>query len=75
MSVPGAAFRVEGLDCAEEVAALKRAVGPVVGGAERLGFDVLAGKMTVPAGSDSDRVIAAVLVRRMLTPRGDGQSA
>jgi len=54
------AFRVEGLDCAEEVAALKRAVGPLVGGAERLGFDVLAGKMTVPAGSDLDRVVGAV---------------
>jgi Cd2+/Zn2+-exporting ATPase len=35
------------MDCAEEVAALKQAVGPIVGGAERLAFDVLNGRMTV----------------------------
>ena len=40
-------LRVRGLDCAEEVAVLKRAVGPVVGGEEHLAFDVLRGKMTV----------------------------
>jgi Cd2+/Zn2+-exporting ATPase len=40
-------LRVHGLDCAEEAAALRRAVGPAVGGAEHLAFDVLRGKMTV----------------------------
>ena len=40
-------LRVRGLDCAEEVAILKRAIGPVVGGEEHLAFDVLRGKMTV----------------------------
>ncbi len=60
MSARGVDYRIEGLDCADEVAALKRAVGPLVGGAERLGFDVLSAKMTVPAGSDSAQVIAAV---------------
>lgn len=40
-------LRVHGLDCAEEVALLKRAVGPVVGGDEHLAFDVLRGKLTV----------------------------
>ena len=35
------------MDCAEEVAALKREVGPVVGGEEHLAFDVLRGRMTV----------------------------
>jgi len=54
------AYRIEGLDCAEEVTALQRAVGPVVGGAERLGFDVLAGKMTVPEAADPGLVLAAV---------------
>jgi Cd2+/Zn2+-exporting ATPase len=29
-------FRIDGLDCAEEVAILKRALGPVVGGEGRL---------------------------------------
>ncbi len=65
MSARAAVLRIEGLDCAEEVAALKRAVGPVVGGEERLGFDVLAGKMTVPAGSDLERVVAAVAATGM----------
>ncbi len=40
-------FKIAGMDCAEEVAVLKREVGPVVGGAERLEFDVLRGVMIV----------------------------
>ena len=32
MSRPPLAFRVSGLDCAEEVTLLKRAVGPLAGG-------------------------------------------
>lgn len=59
------AFRVHGLDCAEEVAALKRAVGPVVGGEAKLGFDVLAGKMTVPREADAGRVVEAVAATGM----------
>ena len=44
-------FKVHGMDCADEVAVLKREVGPLVGGEERLLFDLLAGRMTVePAG-------------------------
>lgn len=46
-------FRVEGLDCAEEVAVLKRAVGPLVGGEENLSFEVLHGKMTILDGTGS----------------------
>jgi Cd2+/Zn2+-exporting ATPase len=37
------------MDCAEEVAVLKDVVGPVVGGADHLSFDILNGKMTVAA--------------------------
>jgi Cd2+/Zn2+-exporting ATPase len=44
---PGRAYKVRGLDCAEEVAALKQAVGPLVGGADRLAFDVLNGRMMI----------------------------
>lgn len=44
------AYKVRGLDCAEEVAALTQAVGPLVGGADRLAFDVLNGRMTVTTG-------------------------
>jgi len=43
----GRAYKVRGMDCAEEVAALKQAVGPLVGGPDRLAFDVLNGRMTV----------------------------
>ena len=54
------AFKIHGLDCAEEVAILKRAIGPLVGGEERLGFDVLAGKMSVAGDASDASVIAAV---------------
>lgn len=58
-------LRIEGMDCAEEMAVLKRAVGPIVGGEEHLGFDVLAGRMTVPAVTDVERVFAAVAATGM----------
>ena len=41
-------FKIHGMDCAEEVASLRREVGPVVGGEANLAFDVLNGRMTVP---------------------------
>ncbi len=45
-------FKVHGMDCADEVAVLKREVGPLVGGEERLLFDLLAGRMTAePVGT------------------------
>ncbi len=40
-------FRVEGLDCRSEVAALRREVGPLVGGEDWLAFDTTKGLMTV----------------------------
>src|SRR6056297_3194043 len=56
-------YRVHGLDCAEEVAVLKRELGPLVGGEQRLSFDVLQGRLTVsPQASDVEprQVIDAV---------------
>lgn len=47
------AFRVAGMDCAEEIATLRREVGPVVGGEAKLGFDLLRGRMTVAADERS----------------------
>jgi Cd2+/Zn2+-exporting ATPase len=44
-------FRIHGMDCAEEVAILKREVGPAVGGEERLSFDLLNGRMGIAAES------------------------
>ncbi len=49
-------FKVQGLDCAEEVATLRREVGPLVGGDDRLAFDVLNGRMMVL--EDAERVSA-----------------
>ena len=43
----GRSFRVNGLDCAEEVAILNKVLGPEVGGTEHLAFDVINGRMTV----------------------------
>jgi len=45
----GRAYKVQGLCCADEVAALRKAVGPLFGGGEHLAFDVLNARMTVPA--------------------------
>ncbi|MFO0850762.1 MAG: heavy metal translocating P-type ATPase [Gemmataceae bacterium] len=55
-------FRIRGMDCAEEVAVLKREVGPVVGGEANLSFDVLNAKMTVAAsvGLPGEQIQAAV---------------
>jgi Cd2+/Zn2+-exporting ATPase len=52
-------FRVQGLSCAEEVAILRRQLGPLVGEG-RLSFDVLNGKMTV--SPDGPPLAAEVIV-------------
>ncbi|HEX2479206.1 MAG TPA: hypothetical protein VHK45_07990, partial [Geminicoccaceae bacterium] len=58
-------FKVSGLDCAEEVAILKREIGPLVGGEDRLAFDVLNGRMTVAEAARHvpDRDITAAIQR------------
>jgi len=53
-------LKVHGLDCAEEVAALRREVGPAVGGEDRLSFDLLGGIMTVASPPPAAVVLAAV---------------
>jgi Cd2+/Zn2+-exporting ATPase len=56
-------FRVFGMDCADEVAILRRELEPLVGSPERLGFDILRGKVTVASGAptvDADEVRAVV---------------
>ncbi len=56
-------FKIHGMDCAEEVATLKREVGPVVGGADRLAFDILNGKMTIQpleSGMTPEQIVQAV---------------
>ena len=46
----GRSFRVNGLDCAEEVAILQKVLGPKLGGEEYLAFDVLNARMTILDG-------------------------
>ena len=58
-----AAFRIQGLDCAEEVAILKRELGPLVGGEDSLGFDVLRGKLTVSAPDVAPETIRDAVAR------------
>lgn len=55
-------FQVKGLDCQNEVRQLKDAVGPLVGGEERLSFDTKAGRMDVAPQSlaSADAIKAAV---------------
>ena len=57
------AFKIRGMDCAEEIAILKREVGPLIGGEENLGFDLLKARMTVlspPHGLSAQEVVQAV---------------
>jgi Cd2+/Zn2+-exporting ATPase len=63
MSQNAVRFRISGMDCAEEIAVLRRAVGPVVGGESQLTFDVLAGIMIVTpsdAAVSTDAIVSAV---------------
>lgn len=55
-------FKIHGMDCAEEVAVLKREIGPLIGGEERLSFDILSGRMIVAIESNvsAQEIIAAV---------------
>ena len=43
-------FRIHGMDCADEVAILRREIEPIVTAPGRLSFDILRGKMNVEQG-------------------------
>ncbi len=55
-------FKVHGMDCAEEVAVLKRALGPLVGGEDHLRFDLLNGRLFVSGAnpSSSEVILQAI---------------
>lgn len=60
---PSVQFRIGGMDCAEEVAVLKRELGPLVGGEQYLAFDILNGKMSIdraPKEVSPEAIIAAI---------------
>ena len=60
-------FKVDGLDCQNEARALRAAVGPVVGGDDKLSFNTQAGVMEVKseAASTVDIVLRAVATTGM----------
>ncbi len=75
---PTLQFRIHGMDCAEEVAVLKREVGPVVGGEGNLAFDILNAKMSVAAGSTATAEAVGSAVARTgmrAEPWRDGKAA
>jgi Zn2+/Cd2+-exporting ATPase len=69
-----ASYRIEGMDCAEEVAILRRELGPIVGGEERLEFDLVASRLSVPADVDDaglrERVAATGMRAEPWRPSG-----
>lgn len=73
-SIPASSmtFKIEGLDCAEEVAILKSAIGPIAGGSDKLVFDILNGRMTLlpDAGPVAEKtIIKAVALTGMKATR------
>ena len=55
----GVTFKIEGLDCVEEVSILKEQIGPLIGGADKLVFDIINARMTIIAGAKlvSEKII------------------
>lgn len=73
---PEVYFKITGMDCAEEVAVLKNAVGPAVGGEERLLFDILNGRMGVTAPGVDPQIVMEAVARtgmRATLWRSEGQ--
>ncbi|MEZ6184046.1 MAG: cation-translocating P-type ATPase [Planctomycetota bacterium] len=60
----GVRYQVRGMDCAEEIGALREALSDVVS-PDELSFDVLAGVMEVPGRIDTEVVVAAVATTGM----------
>ena len=74
----GRSFRVNGLDCAEEVAILSKVVGPEIGGSEHLAFDVINGRMTILESANSlsdDKIIKIVGSTGMSAKMWNAESA
>ena len=76
--VKGRSFQVSGLDCVEEVSILSKVVGPKVGGAEHLAFDVINGRMTVLDSAEQiteARVVELVASTGMTARPWDAENA
>ena len=78
LDAKGRSFRVNGLDCAEEVAILNKVLGPAVGGTEHLAFDVMNGRMTVLDSGKTlpdDRIIKLIGSTGMSASLWEAESA
>lgn len=78
VNLGGRSFRVNGLDCAEEVAILNSILGVEVGGEKYLAFDVLNGRMTVLDGAtqiSDDKIIKLIGSTGMSAKIWDADSA
>ena len=56
-------FRIHGMDCADKVAILRREIEPLVQSPDRLGFDILRGRMIVADGAPvvtANQIVGAV---------------
>ncbi|GLI32690.1 MAG: heavy metal translocating P-type ATPase [Deltaproteobacteria bacterium] len=60
-------FRIKGMCCGEEIAVLKRQVGPLVGGELNLAFDLLESKMTVLS---PDEAVTSEKIREAVAQTG-----
>jgi Cd2+/Zn2+-exporting ATPase len=56
-------FKISGMDCAEEIAILRKEIGPLVGGEDNLSFDLLRGKMSVVNGENTVADIPRAIAR------------
>jgi Cd2+/Zn2+-exporting ATPase len=61
------AFKIQGMDCAEEIQILKREVGSIVGGVQNLAFDLLNAKMMVQADTKVTAQIVASVAKAGMT--------
>ena len=76
-------FRIHGMDCADEVAILRKEIGPLVASPEQLSFDILRGKMIVaPETKLTESQIVAAVARTGMraepwtdVQRGAGQAS
>src|SRR5690606_5859372 len=72
-------FKVAGMGCQNEIRALRAAVGPIVGGDDKLSFDAKAGLMEVAVGDPTlvieiTRAVDATGMRAHLLPERAPQS-
>lgn len=77
MAEPAFRFKIHGMDCAEEIAVLRRELGPLVGGEHRLTFDLLNGTMSVLPGAQkiTSQAIIDAVVRTGLRAEPNPESA